>query len=94
VSPFDAAQPAAAVLVDGPAGAHEVDARPSDAVNLALTAGAPIRVDSELFGPGVAAVPPDGLPGGMAATAEIADEARRMMRVRPARHPDSGQAGT
>jgi RNA polymerase sigma factor (sigma-70 family) len=83
----------AAVLVAGPAGAKEVDARPSDAVNLALTAGAPIRVDSALFGPGLAAVPPDGLPGGMTATAEIADEARRMMHVPPARHPDSGPAG-
>ncbi|HEY3955756.1 MAG TPA: bifunctional nuclease domain-containing protein [Streptosporangiaceae bacterium] len=83
----------AAVLVDGPAGVKEVDARPSDAVNLALTAGAPIRVDSELFGPGLAAVPPDGLPGDMTATATIADEARRMMQVPPARHPDSGPAG-
>ena len=70
-----------------------MDARPSDAVNLALTAGAPIRVDSELFGPALAAVPPDGLPSDTAATAEIADEARRMMQVRPARHPDSGPAG-
>jgi bifunctional DNase/RNase len=39
----------AAVVVASPAGTHEVDARPSDAVNLAVTAGAPIKVDSELF---------------------------------------------
>lgn len=39
----------ATVLVDGTAGTQEVDARPSDAVNLALTTGAPIRVDSALF---------------------------------------------
>jgi RNA polymerase sigma factor (sigma-70 family) len=39
----------ASVLVNSAAGAHEVDARPSDAVTLALTAGAPIRVDSALF---------------------------------------------
>jgi uncharacterized protein len=35
----------AAVVLDGPAGAAEVDARPSDALCLALTVGAPIRAD-------------------------------------------------
>ena len=39
----------AAVLVQGPAGLREVDSRPSDAVNLALAVGAPIRLDSDLF---------------------------------------------
>jgi bifunctional DNase/RNase len=39
----------AAVFVDGAEGRREVDARPSDAVNLALAAGVPIRVDSDLF---------------------------------------------
>ena len=39
----------AAVLVQGPAGLQEVDSRPSDAVNLALVAGAPIRLDDDLF---------------------------------------------
>jgi hypothetical protein len=83
----------AAVLVDGPAGPREVDARPSDAVNLALTAGAAIRVDSELFGPGLAAVPPDGLPDAVA-TAEIADEARRLFAAPLAEGPECGPAGT
>ena len=32
-------------VVDGPAGTREVDARPSDVLNLALLTGAPIRVD-------------------------------------------------
>jgi RNA polymerase sigma factor (sigma-70 family) len=32
-------------VVEGPAGRREVDARPSDILNLALLAGAPIRVD-------------------------------------------------
>jgi RNA polymerase sigma factor (sigma-70 family) len=32
-------------VVDGPAGPREVDARPSDLLNLALLAGAPVRVD-------------------------------------------------
>ena len=90
----------AAVLVDGPAGPREVDARPSDAVNLALTAGAPIRVGGELFGPGLA----DGMPGATeatVATAELADEARRLLSAAqaerhaedPAERPDSRPAG-
>lgn len=39
----------ATVIVDGPEGPQEVDARPSDAVNLALVTCVPIRVDSRLF---------------------------------------------
>jgi len=39
----------AVVAVDGPAGQREVDARPSDAVNLALVAGAPILADGALL---------------------------------------------
>ncbi|MGH2561440.1 MAG: bifunctional nuclease domain-containing protein [Thermomicrobiales bacterium] len=35
----------AEVVVDGPAGVRAVDARPSDALNLALLTGAPISVD-------------------------------------------------
>jgi uncharacterized protein len=35
----------ATVVLDGPSGAVEVDARPSDALNLALTAEAPVRAD-------------------------------------------------
>lgn len=37
------------MIVDAPDGPREVDARPSDAVNLALVAGVPIRADSRLF---------------------------------------------
>jgi RNA polymerase sigma factor (sigma-70 family) len=40
----------AATIVRGAEGTREVDSRPSDAVNLALVAGAPIRVDAALFG--------------------------------------------
>ena len=36
-------------VVDGPAGTREVDARPSDILNLALLTGAPIRVDPEVL---------------------------------------------
>jgi bifunctional DNase/RNase len=39
----------AAVVVRGPDGPREVDARPSDAVNLAVASGAPIWLNSELF---------------------------------------------
>jgi RNA polymerase sigma factor (sigma-70 family) len=39
----------AIVVVQGPAGLREVDARPSDAVNLAVVAGVPIRVNAGLF---------------------------------------------
>jgi RNA polymerase sigma factor (sigma-70 family) len=35
--------------VEGPAGTREVDARPSDLLNLALLTGAPIRVDPEVL---------------------------------------------
>lgn len=39
----------AVVVLDGPGGRVEVDARPSDAVNLALVAGAPVRVDAAVL---------------------------------------------
>jgi bifunctional DNase/RNase len=35
-------------VLDGPPGPAEVDARPSDAPNLALTIGAPIRVNQAM----------------------------------------------
>jgi RNA polymerase sigma-70 factor (ECF subfamily) len=39
----------AVVIVDGPGGPREVDARPSDGLNLAVVTGAPIRVDRSLL---------------------------------------------
>jgi RNA polymerase sigma-70 factor (ECF subfamily) len=39
----------AVVAVEGPRGTAEIDARPSDALNLALLAGAPIHVDPALL---------------------------------------------
>jgi RNA polymerase sigma factor (sigma-70 family) len=39
----------AVVVVDGPLGRGEVDARPSDALNLALVCGASVMVDATLF---------------------------------------------
>ena len=68
----------AAIMIDGPAGRQEVDARPSDAVNLALVTGSAIRADSALLDdPGAA---------GRAewhdfpvATAEVARQAAELM---------------
>jgi bifunctional DNase/RNase len=37
------------VIVEGPAGRREVDARPSDAVTLAAVTGAPVRMDARLL---------------------------------------------
>jgi RNA polymerase sigma factor (sigma-70 family) len=72
----------AAVIVRGPAGTREVDSRPSDAVNLAIVTGAPIRVDSELFD----VATPDECAGDLAscpvATAEIAAEVQHQIRKR------------
>jgi RNA polymerase sigma factor (sigma-70 family) len=69
----------ACVVVQGPGGPREVDARPSDAVNLAVASGAPIRLNSELLS---AAVMHDGEnPSSyLVATADIAAEARQRMR--------------
>jgi bifunctional DNase/RNase len=59
----------ATVVVDGPQGPAEVDARPSDALNLALVAGVPIRVDGGVLDRAIAEepdvpVPPLPAPGG------------------------------
>lgn len=85
----------ASVIVPGPDGPREVDARPSDAVNLAVFCGVPVLLNSELFG----AVHPAGAPTALlAATAEIAAETRQRMtaerrewEARPA--PATGGAG-
>jgi RNA polymerase sigma factor (sigma-70 family) len=86
----------ACVFVQGPDGPREVDARPSDAVNLALASGAPIRMNTELLSlPGT-----DGCPGAVPpsltlATADIAAEAQQRMREQlPRLRPQSGTAGT
>ena len=83
----------AVVVVDGPAGQREIDARPSDAVNLALVTGAPILVDGALLDD-----PRTGrrkewqdLPSG---TAALAAEARAwLQRFTPAASPHVGPGG-
>jgi RNA polymerase sigma factor (sigma-70 family) len=70
----------ASVVVRGPDGAAAVDSRPSDAVNLALAAGAPIRVDSELFSVAVSDDEYRKLESYPVVTAEIVTEARQRIR--------------
>ena len=72
----------AVIIVDGPAGRHEIDARPSDAVNLAVLTGAPIRVDGAVLDDPDARSAADRRGGGgfRSATAQIAAEARQQMR--------------
>ena len=67
----------ASVVVEGPTGAREADARPSDALNLALVTGSPIRADRQLL--------EDPQASGRTewqsyahATTEIADEVRQL----------------
>jgi RNA polymerase sigma factor (sigma-70 family) len=69
----------ATVIVAAPNGPQEVDARPSDAVNLALVAGVPIRADSRLFGEEQTEHYADALsyPTG---TAELAAEFRQLQQ--------------
>jgi bifunctional DNase/RNase len=68
----------AVVIVDGPAGRREVDARPSDAVTLATMVNAPIRVDARLFADAEAAECPawQAYPAG---AAELAADAGRWL---------------
>lgn len=70
----------AVVIVDGPAGRGEVDARPSDAITMATLAEVPIRVDARVLAD--AAAQKNGLQyrGYAAGTAQIAAESQERMR--------------
>lgn len=70
----------ACVVVQGPGGPQEVDARPSDAVNLAVASDVPIRLNSELFSALPAASYTEGLSSFPVATADIVAETRQRMR--------------
>jgi len=70
----------ASVVVRGPGGPREVDARPSDAVNLALACGVPIQLNSELFSATAADVDGEKASSYPVATADIAAEAQQRMR--------------
>jgi RNA polymerase sigma factor (sigma-70 family) len=77
----------ASVVVSGHGGEREADARPSDAVNLAVVTGAPIRVSADLFDQ----VPPpqyaEELGAFPVATAEIAAEAIQRLQERLSERP-------
>ena len=66
----------ATVIVDGRDGQQEVDARPSDAVNLALAAGAPIKIDGRLLSQQATARAAEAR-SYATGTAELAAEARQ-----------------
>lgn len=66
----------ATIVLNGPPGAAELDARPSDALNLALTVGAPIRVNPDMVDaalttePGARDAPALGGPGRLGVTSD------------------------
>jgi len=71
------------VIVPGPEASREVDARPSDAVNLAVVCGAPILLNSQLFD--AAAGCPEGerqVQVARMATAEIVAETQERIAAR------------
>ena len=70
----------AVVVVQGPGGLREVDARPSDAVNLAVASGAPIRLDSELFTAAAAYADARNSPSCPVTTADIVADIRQRRR--------------
>ena len=72
----------ATIVIDGPAGRSEVDARPSDAVNLAMVADAPLRVDGALLAEQAQSESHKHWQDYPAATAEIAAEAQKEFRNR------------
>lgn len=80
ITKLDSAVFYATVLVRSPSGQQEVDARPSDAVNLALAAGAPIKVDNALFDNPDATSHMAELNQVSVATAQIASEVEEEMR--------------
>jgi RNA polymerase sigma factor (sigma-70 family) len=70
----------ACVIVAGPGGPQEVDARPSDAVILALAIGVPIRVDSTLLDREAPAEHLRDSASFPVATADIAAETQQRLR--------------
>jgi RNA polymerase sigma factor (sigma-70 family) len=77
----------ASVLVRGPGGVQEVDARPSDAVNLALVAGASIRVEASLLESAPATSCEAEAAALPVATADIAAEVSERLREHAAHRP-------
>jgi bifunctional DNase/RNase len=83
----------AVIVVDGPHGSTEVDARPSDALALALVTGAPVRADravvettesDETVAQALAAIDSQSGAGAHALLDELAQEAQRQDPPKPA----------
>ena len=83
----------AVIVVDGPRGTAEVDARPSDALALALVVGAPVRADravveltesDETVAQTLAVIDSQGAAGPQALLDELTEEARRQDLPEPA----------
>ena len=83
----------AVIVVDGPQGTTEVDARPSDALALALVVGAPVRADgtvveasesSEEVAHALTAIERQQAAGPQALLDELAEEAQRQDPPEPA----------
>jgi len=72
----------ATVVVGTPDGPREVDARPSDALNLALLSGAPIKIDASVFEVSRQQRHDEAMPADAATTADIAAEAKQIMPER------------
>jgi RNA polymerase sigma factor (sigma-70 family) len=70
----------AVVVVDGPGGRGEVEARPSDAITLATITGVPIRVESGLLADSAVAVGDPKWEAYPAGTTEIAAEIEQWIR--------------
>jgi uncharacterized protein len=83
----------AVIVVDGPHGTIEVDARPSDALALELVVGAPVRADravvettesDETVAEALAAIDSQRAAGPQAILDELADQAQRQDPPEPA----------
>jgi RNA polymerase sigma factor (sigma-70 family) len=83
----------AVVEVQGPAGPREVDARPSDAVNLAVVTGVPIRVNAELLQVRAPVDRDKVVRQVRLATADIAAETQQRIQERSKRSAPSPEAG-
>ena len=81
------------VVVQGPDGPREVDARPSDAVNLAMASGVPIMLNGELFSADLAAGYAEKASSYPVATADIAAEWQRRREADERRVRLPGQPG-
>ena len=67
----------AVAVIEGPEGTAEIDARPSDAINLSLIAGSPIMVEPKVIEAAATVSEPVGTGGAADLAAEIRDKLRK-----------------